>query len=440
MTRGFHYGAWFAGFWAAAQSLQPGVRGDRSRDFSIEILRCPADGPSVPLVDGYLLSTAPAGEYVEASQLTEAAICYNDAGFEVVFRAVEQNTFSTAAECMAPVWEHGCAMELFVAPVHDRWDVPSEYQEIDGAPSGAIWGSCINAADVCPGCANATEPTCAVPGAYECLGEELGRFTNGVVGEAKQTGDGWKLRLSLPWSIFAAWARPTSSGGRAIGPWAHWRLNLYRYNFHRGTAPSDYELDAWSPTHSPTFHDPRRFGYARIGDEPDPGFLSELVFLCAEIAVALLLVVLLIRVLFGAEHSRSEQLRRSNKTNHIMHTSETEAEAAVLLPVSRASSHNELKALADTPGVEDNKHRWLAPRHTVVVLTLLANMVCYADRTNISVAIVAMSAQYGWSEVQQGAILGAFFWGYILTQVRSLSEPLQCCTVNMFSTSNPVYL
>eukprot|EP01043_Picozoa_sp_COSAG02_P115068 COSAG02_NODE_51408_length_314_cov_0.920930_1_plen_86_part_01 len=86
-----------------------------------------------------------------------------------------------------------------------------------------------------------------------------------------------------------------------------------------------------------------------------------------------------------------------------MHTSETEAEAAVLLPVSRASSHNELKALADTPGVEDNKHHWLAPRHTVVVLTLLANMVCYEDRTNISVAIVAMSAQYGWSEVQQGA-------------------------------------
>lgn len=250
----------------AAQS-QP-ARLDR-RDFSIPILRCPADGPSVPSVDGYLLSTAPVGEYIDASQLTQAAICYSDAGVEVVFQAVERNTFSTAAECMAPVWEHGCAMELFIAPVHDRWDVPSEYQEIDGAPSGAIWGSCINSAEVCPGCANATEPTCAIPGAYECVGEELGRFTNGVVGEAEQTGDGWLLRLSLPWSIFAEWARPASSGAGSISPWPHWRLNLYRYNFFQGTAPDDYELDAWSPAHSPTFHDPRRFGYARMGDEPD---------------------------------------------------------------------------------------------------------------------------------------------------------------------------
>ena len=100
--------------------------------------------------------------------------------------------------------------------VRDRWEVPAEYQEIDGAPTGAIWGSCIHTDEVCPGCANATEPTCAIPGAYECAGEALGRFTNGVVGEAEQTGDGWLLRLSLPWSIFADWARPASSGAGAI--------------------------------------------------------------------------------------------------------------------------------------------------------------------------------------------------------------------------------
>ena len=150
--------------------------------------------------------------------------------------------------------------------------------------------------------------------------------------------------------------------------------------------------------------------------EPDHGFLPELLSLCAEIAAVLLLVVVLIRLLFGADDSscasvQPEQPRCSSaRTNSSMYSSEAEGEAVVLLPVSRASSDNELTILAGTRRKEDKKHRWLAPRHTVVVLTLLANMVCYADRTNISVAIVAMSVQYGWSEVQQGGILGAFFW------------------------------
>ena len=150
--------------------------------------------------------------------------------------------------------------------------------------------------------------------------------------------------------------------------------------------------------------------------EPDHGFLPELLSLCAEIAAVLLLVVVLIRLLFGADDSscasvQPEQPRCSSaRTNSSMYSSEAEGEAVVLLPVSRASSDNELTILAGTRRKEDKKHRWLAPRHTVVVLTLLANMVCYADRTNISVAIVAMSVQYGWSEVQQGGILGACFW------------------------------
>jgi hypothetical protein len=191
-------------------------------------------------------------------------------------------------------------MELFIAPVRGEWDIPSEYHEVDGSPSGSIWGSCIDAEAVCPGCANVTvrcrpinvalyhpgdgyarpiempvgspsvgcqDRSCAEEGDYVCEGEELGRFTNGVVGEADATALGWDLRwdtcavsspftprsigsvdatrvrfetcgcardmracrLFLPWSIFAEWARPSS-----IAPWPHWRLNLYRYNFYPG--------------------------------------------------------------------------------------------------------------------------------------------------------------------------------------------------------------
>ena len=73
-------------------------------------------------------------------------------------------------------------MELFIAPVRDAWDIPAQYQEIDGAPSGAAWGACIEAEEVCPGCANATDLTCAVAGGYECAapGPGGGKYTRNL--------------------------------------------------------------------------------------------------------------------------------------------------------------------------------------------------------------------------------------------------------------------
>jgi len=40
-----------------------------------------------------------------------------------------------------------------------------------------------------------------------------------------------------------------------------------------------------------------------------------------------------------------------------------------------------------------------------------------ADRTNISVAILAMAADQGWDDEQQGYVLSAFFYGYMVTQI-----------------------
>lgn len=39
------------------------------------------------------------------------------------------------------------------------------------------------------------------------------------------------------------------------------------------------------------------------------------------------------------------------------------------------------------------------------------------DRTNISVAIIPMANEFKWTNSEQGAILSAFFWGYMMTQV-----------------------
>ena len=52
-----------------------------------------------------------------------------------------------------------------------------------------------------------------------------------------------------------------------------------------------------------------------------------------------------------------------------------------------------------------------------VVLAALSVLICYADRSNISTAIISMADEYGWDTSQQGIILSAFFAGYICTQL-----------------------
>ncbi|MFO1406617.1 MAG: MFS transporter [Steroidobacteraceae bacterium] len=57
--------------------------------------------------------------------------------------------------------------------------------------------------------------------------------------------------------------------------------------------------------------------------------------------------------------------------------------------------------------------RW--PRYfTVVLLLFAAVFISYIDRSNISVAGIAMQAELGWTETDKGKVLSAFFIGYLL--------------------------
>jgi len=56
-------------------------------------------------------------------------------------------------------------------------------------------------------------------------------------------------------------------------------------------------------------------------------------------------------------------------------------------------------------------------RYVLVVLAFLSVFVCYIDRVNISVAIIPMGEDLGWSMETQGRVLSAFFVGYLLLQV-----------------------
>jgi ACS family sodium-dependent inorganic phosphate cotransporter len=59
----------------------------------------------------------------------------------------------------------------------------------------------------------------------------------------------------------------------------------------------------------------------------------------------------------------------------------------------------------------------LPRRHVVVGLAALSVFVCYIDRVNISVAIIPMTEDLGWSLATQGTVLSSFFVGYLLLQI-----------------------
>ena len=57
--------------------------------------------------------------------------------------------------------------------------------------------------------------------------------------------------------------------------------------------------------------------------------------------------------------------------------------------------------------------------YTVVLLCGAAVFISYIDRTNMSVAAIAMKEQFGWTETTKGVVLSSFFVGYLLLQVVS---------------------
>ena len=54
-------------------------------------------------------------------------------------------------------------------------------------------------------------------------------------------------------------------------------------------------------------------------------------------------------------------------------------------------------------------------RFRLIFMSFLAVFICYIDRVNISVAIIPMQEQFGWSDSQTGIIFSSFYMGYFFT-------------------------
>lgn len=61
---------------------------------------------------------------------------------------------------------------------------------------------------------------------------------------------------------------------------------------------------------------------------------------------------------------------------------------------------------------------YLATRRApVVLLCFVAFILCNLDRVNMSIAVIPLAAQHGWTSTQMGLVQSSFFWGYLATQI-----------------------
>lgn len=53
----------------------------------------------------------------------------------------------------------------------------------------------------------------------------------------------------------------------------------------------------------------------------------------------------------------------------------------------------------------------------VVLLAVIAAYICLIDRVAMSIAIIPMATEFGWSPAHQGSVMAAFFVGYVVLQL-----------------------
>ncbi|GIL55638.1 hypothetical protein Vafri_11192 [Volvox africanus] len=59
----------------------------------------------------------------------------------------------------------------------------------------------------------------------------------------------------------------------------------------------------------------------------------------------------------------------------------------------------------------------LPSRYRIILGTACSFVICNLDKVNLSVCIIPMARDYGWSPTTVGLVQSAFFWGYMLCQL-----------------------
>ncbi|KAF0917456.1 hypothetical protein E2562_020572 [Oryza meyeriana var. granulata] len=94
-----------------------------------------------------------------------------------------------------------------------------------------------------------------------------------------------------------------------------------------------------------------------------------------------------------------------------------DGEAGALLASVRRLLLSGSSQANDAAAGEEEEQGQFPKRWAIVFLCFSAFLLCNMDRVNMSIAILPMSAEFGWNPQTVGLIQSSFFWGYLLTQI-----------------------
>ncbi|KAL2634291.1 hypothetical protein R1flu_005770 [Riccia fluitans] len=100
------------------------------------------------------------------------------------------------------------------------------------------------------------------------------------------------------------------------------------------------------------------------------------------------------------------------ETSSIHDSLELNSLASKIVGTSGAGLSQEIDVAKAQTWFDSVPKRWV-----VVILCFFSFLLCNMDRVNMSIAIMPMAAEFGWSPTTVGLVQSSFFWGYLLTQI-----------------------
>jgi hypothetical protein len=175
---------------------------------------------------------------------TELLVWYDDQSLYLGWKCSDHDIQATFTKRDSKFWEEEVA-ELFITPGN-----LNRYFELQWNPLGGVFDAIISNVLDAKGMSSRFDGDWD----YTAKGMISAVRRKGVVGDTAKKDTYWHVEVRVPFSDF---------GTAPPKPGDVWRGNFYRFNRGKGHAA---EPLSWSPTLTPSFHQPNRFGFLEFGE------------------------------------------------------------------------------------------------------------------------------------------------------------------------------
>ena len=176
-------------------------------------------------------------------EATAVRLWYNDHALYLGWTCHDADIQATFTQRDSRFWEEE-VVECFLTP-----GGLSDYYELQWNPLGGVFDATIHNELDADGLSQKFEGDWD----FTAGGMRHAVRVDGTVSDASDIDRQWQVEVRIPFADL---------GGRIPQPGDTWRGNFYRFNRGRGEPA---ELQAWSPTRRPSFHEPSRFGFLEFG-------------------------------------------------------------------------------------------------------------------------------------------------------------------------------